>query len=138
MIRLVEPCAGSAALTRHLLGAGPLVGYQGGKDGYAERIAALMGIAGCPNRVTLADAGPWQHIWRALRDSPMRLVSDLAAFASMSAKEAWTRCRRENDGAAAWLVRFAGTFGGCEVGGFKGQHKHRPNVSTASSRREPR
>jgi hypothetical protein len=60
---LIEPCAGTAAIAMHLLGArAPLVPYQGNKWRYRKQIAALfeeMGYRGAPSRVELNDPGPF-------------------------------------------------------------------------------
>jgi site-specific DNA-adenine methylase len=60
---LVEPCAGSAALTLHLLGAKrSIVPYQGNKWRFRQALAecaAELGFVGPPSRVVLTDPGPW-------------------------------------------------------------------------------
>ena len=60
---LVEPCAGSAALTLHLLGAKRAVlPYQGSKWLHRHalhRHTMRLGFFGPPSRVVLTDPGPW-------------------------------------------------------------------------------
>lgn len=67
---LVEPCAGSAALTMHLLGATrQLVPYQGSKWSHRKSLHQVLlkhGFRGVPSRVTLCDAGPWGTALSAL------------------------------------------------------------------------
>lgn len=72
---LVEPCAGSAALTMHLLGATrQLVPYQGSKWSHRKKLHQILlkhGFRGVPSRVTLCDAGPWGTALSSLF-SPLR------------------------------------------------------------------
>lgn len=60
---LIEPCAGSAAFTFHLLGARRAVlPYQGSKWRFRHalaRKAAELGFVGAPETVLLTDPGPW-------------------------------------------------------------------------------
>lgn len=63
---LIEPCAGSAALTCRYLGLRPLVPYQGGKGRLSKALAAFIaehGFEGPPVAVTLTDPGPWGVVW---------------------------------------------------------------------------
>ena len=60
---LVEPCAGSAAFSLHLLGArSAILPYQGSKWRFRHCLqdyAAHLGFSGRPRRVVLTDPGPW-------------------------------------------------------------------------------
>lgn len=139
----VELCAGSAAVMRYLTGEWKLLGYAGGKDGYAHRIVQLLEADLDPiDGIVLAEPGLWFPFWQAaaqtklaevasivreLRDSdsdPRRLWADLRV---MEIYEGTYQPSVEYQAARA-LVILAGTHGGHEIGGFKGKHKHRPNV----------
>jgi hypothetical protein len=135
----VEPCAGSAAVMRYLTGEWKLLGYAGGKDGYAHRIAELLGA----NRddvdgIILAEPGLWLPFWQAAEAGKLSRVADeiLKWRDSVdSRRELWENLRDWIPGncdieidAARSLALLAGTHGGHERGGFKGKHKHRPNV----------
>ena len=72
---LVEPCAGSAALTMHLLGARrAILPYQGGKWRYRHALADLLASFGLgrPQRVVLADPSPWGIALEILLDPRSR------------------------------------------------------------------
>lgn len=74
---LVEPCAGSAALTMHLIGLRrqQIVPYQGSKWKLRRQLADLLASRGLTELagVTLNDIGPWGMTWRALsRPSTLR------------------------------------------------------------------
>ncbi len=130
----IELCAGSAALTlwmnekQH-----PVVAYAGGKAGYAEEILKILHPEGIRHFV-LVDLGPWGRTWETL----IR-YSENVADVLLSKKEeeplevrTWAlehiRSISEVVAAAAHLLVIASTYGGFEKGGFKGRHKHRPNV----------
>lgn len=61
----VEPFAGSLAVGLRALGHRHLVGWQGGKQGYAARILELAGNPK-PSEVWCADVTEWATVWRAL------------------------------------------------------------------------
>jgi hypothetical protein len=128
---LVELWAGSAALTRHLLGLGKLVGFQGSKDGYARAIATAWGCPR-PDCVWLNDPGLWGSIWPALISEPRAVGGVIETWATDAARALWARARTSTAAgpelAAAKLCQLAGTYGGSEVGGFKGLHVRRPKV----------
>lgn len=67
---LIEPCAGSAALTMHLLGARrAILPYQGSKWRHRKQLTELAesaGFTGRPYSVKLSDPGPWGKVWAAL------------------------------------------------------------------------
>lgn len=73
---LVEPCAGSIALTLHLLGARErILPYQGTKWRFREALAEmvrLMGGHGPPRKVVLSDPGPWGRTAPALLKPDVR------------------------------------------------------------------
>lgn len=132
-MRLVEACAGSAALARRLLGAGPLVGYKGGKDGYAQAIIEAWDCPS-PDEVHLNEPGLWGFIWPSLIADQKAVGDEIDALSSVPPRQLWDEIRRlvpDQDSprvAARLLCRIAAAHGGCEFGGFKGQHKLRPNV----------
>ena len=132
MTTLVEVCAGSAALTRHQLGLGKLVGFMGGKDGYA---AAIVAAWGCPvlDAVWLNDPGLWGDVWLGLVLDPAVVAGVVAGWTGEPPRLLWERCRSTkatgySELAAARLCQLAGTYGGAEVGRFKGRHVRRPSV----------
>lgn len=130
---LVEACAGSAAVTRRLLGAGRILGYQGGKDGYADAIIQEWEVPK-PEKVLLNDPGSWGIIWTWIIHDRRSVVEHLGQLADKPPRELWQNLKRMGlqestpEAAAMWLCRLAGTYSGAEIGGFKGAHKRRPNV----------
>lgn len=135
MTALFEICAGSAAITRRILGVAPLVGFMGAKDRYAADILRHWPVAD-PGAFVLNDLGYWGDIWPALVNDALReeTATALDRLAGYPPREAWDLARSSAadlsvpDLAAARLCRIAGTYGGGEVGGFKGRHVRRPNV----------
>lgn len=89
----IEPCAGGAALTLHLLGAkGHLVPYQGGKWRYREKLAAVLagrGFTERPDEVYLFDCGPWGKTWQALTSDKARVLDHLGGMAGKDPKEVY-------------------------------------------------
>lgn len=71
---LVETCAGSAALTVHLLGSQhALLPYQGSKwkvRNALERLLQDSGLKGPPSTVWLNDPGPFGRTWSAMVADP--------------------------------------------------------------------
>lgn len=137
-IHWIELCCGSAAMTWHLLGDKVVapVSYTGSKAGYAAEIAATIGI-GRPSSVTLNDPGTWGKIWPPVIATPTRVSDHLLTLATDSRDpkalflDLSSMIDSEADPsieAALRLCKVAGTFGGKEIGGFKGKHKLRPNV----------
>lgn len=63
---LVEPYAGSAAVSLRALGQAPMVSYQGSKRGYAAEILRWLGVEQAPAELHLADVGPWYYVWAAI------------------------------------------------------------------------
>ncbi len=64
---LVELCAGSAALSIHLLGGNrSLTSYMGSKWRWRREIATALRLYDTPERVVLVDPGPWGVVWQAL------------------------------------------------------------------------
>lgn len=74
----VEPYAGSLAVGLRLLGCRkPLVGWMGGKSGYADAIMSILHV-GAADEVWCADVGDWAQVWRALaRPGVAREAADL-------------------------------------------------------------
>jgi hypothetical protein len=133
-VTLVELCAGSAALTRRLCGLGSLVGFMGSKDRYAAQILEAWGIPQ-PDVYVLNDPGYWGVIWRAYALGCFGAVADLIdSWATRDARGLFDHLRAHKDDgdlthrAAARLCLLAGTYGGGEIGGFKGKHKLRSSV----------
>lgn len=64
----VEPCAGSLAVGLRLLGLPRLVGWMGGKGGYADAILHALHLQ--PRQgareIWLADVSDWSYCWEAL------------------------------------------------------------------------
>lgn len=92
---LVEPCAGTAALSLHLLGAKRnLLPYQGSKWRFRHVLAAIaqsLGFKGAPSRVVLTDAGPFGktmgEVLRARRRKD--LLDRLRAYLPCDPREIW-------------------------------------------------
>lgn len=70
-ITFVELCAGSAAVSLHLLGgehAKPPAPYQGSKRAYAASLLSIMGLT--PGQqighLILVEPGPWAAVWQVL------------------------------------------------------------------------
>lgn len=60
----IEPFAGSLAVALHLLGTVPPIGYAGNKRYPASRIAGMLWpYVGLPDKVVVADVGPWRTVW---------------------------------------------------------------------------
>lgn len=134
MPAFVEPCAGSAAVARRLCGLGPLVGFMGAKDGYAEAILAEWKPP-APSRVVLNDPGLWGLIWEGVVADCSAVASALRELSVLEPREAFELAaaimpddQATARSAALALCRIAGSYCGSEVGGFKGRHKLRPNA----------
>jgi hypothetical protein len=63
---IVEPYAGSAAVSMQALGLAPACKYQGGKRGYAVDILRHLGVDRPPSALHLADVGGWYYVWAAV------------------------------------------------------------------------
>lgn len=130
---LVELCAGSAAVSRFVTGGWRLVGYAGNKDGYAPPIVDALRI-GTPGELVLADPGLWHAFWVAAAAGRLDDVADVVAdWCARDARALYHELRNNEEScgvrsAARSICLLAGTHGGHERGGFKGKHKHRPNV----------
>lgn len=94
---LIEPCAGSAALSLHLLGArAGLMPYQGSKWRLRHEITAVLreaGALGRPRRLVLTDAGPWGWVWRLLMSGWARpaVLEELARLDAEEPRAAYER-----------------------------------------------
>lgn len=139
MTHFVELCAGSAALSMEIEGIRPVVSYAGSKRGYAQEILQIMQIDKANvTKITVVDPGLWGVIHRAFvhhtcseiaveiekleTEDPKTLFARLISSSILSGEKKLTMC------AAEALCKIAGTYGGKEIGGFKGRHKHRPSV----------
>lgn len=130
---LIELCAGSAAITRSMCGLGPLVGFMGAKDRYCDQILCEWDLA-AQDKILLNDPGVWGDIWTAISlGMSGEVAQTLELWAAKEARGLYYSLKSFRpsgpaEAAAAGLCLIAGTFGGGEVGGFKGRHRHRPNV----------
>lgn len=134
----VEPYAGSLAVGLRLLGARkPLVGWMGGKSGYADAIMSILRVSAA-DEVWCADVGDWAQVWRALalrgvaREAADIIDSYEADALStgdspasyrrvwMALREDWRREGTTVDavGVARWitLVKWSTLYGGPEAG----------------------
>lgn len=60
----IEPFAGSLAVALHILGGEAPIGYAGNKRYPAPRIMNfLWPYNGSPDRIVVADVGPWRTVW---------------------------------------------------------------------------
>lgn len=71
-MKLVELCAGTAAVSRAALGhrhgsrAADLCGYMGSKRRWASELARALTDDVVPDEVVLVDAGPWGDFWTTI------------------------------------------------------------------------
>ena len=97
---LREPCAGTAALTAHHLGARtPLVPAQGSKWAVRKdlaRLAHTLGFSGGPARVRLTDPGPEGVTLKVVFDAALRAraLEHLRALVQDDPKETYVRLHR--------------------------------------------
>lgn len=86
---IYEKCAGSAALTFHLLGSKKsIMPYQGTKWRYRHLITKLLselGFHGPPSKVYLTDPGPWGRALGIILDKDKRqqLIAKLESWVSL-------------------------------------------------------
>lgn len=97
---LVELCAGSAAISLRWLRAKarPPLGYQGGKQGYADAILDALGMNpgdGVGNDIILCEPGPWGDAWEHWRTAGGRAdtCARLEAWAGEDPRTLWDRLR---------------------------------------------
>lgn len=97
---LVELCAGSAAVSLRWLRpkARPPLGYQGGKQGYADAILDALGMRpgdGVGNDIVLCEPGPWGDAWEHWRTIEGRAdtCARLEAWAGEDPRTLWERLR---------------------------------------------
>lgn len=82
-MKLIEPFAGSLALSAWAAGASSLIGYMGGKRALAPAIAAAAGLErGQIEHFYCADAGPWGDFWRHFPGYGPILAARFEAWAS--------------------------------------------------------
>lgn len=136
----VELCAGSAAVTLKLLyNKSPIVSYSGSKRGYAEYILGHFNLPPYIEdlNVILVDPGAWGKTLNIIKDRELCIQTSkiIESWEDKCPEELWRDTKKimettTNDSmfTAAHLCQIAGTYGGCEIGGFKGKHKDRPNV----------
>lgn len=108
-MRLIELCAGSAALTMRAWDREPLVPYMGGKGRYAESLLSLLEIDR-PTSVALVDPGPWGKVWSVLADPATRLEvrTTLSEWSKQDPRGLWTDVASKPPPDSP--VRFAATF----------------------------
>ena len=101
-MRVIELCAGSAALSRYLLGLGRLLPYMGGKDRYAAAIARECGVyPGDVTEAILVDPGPLPEavaLVAAGGEPRARVLSRLREWAAVpreGRRDLWERIRSE-------------------------------------------
>lgn len=133
-MRLIELCAGSAALTRKMAGKPKIVGYMGAKDRYVDQIAEIWGVPQFESFL-LNDPGFWGEIWESYTQGLFPDIADLIeSWCNWDARELFDYCKKSRDfgdlcfRASARFCLLASTYGGGEIGGFKGRHKLRPSV----------
>ncbi len=133
-MELIELCAGSAAITRKLCGLPKLLGFMGSKDRYADQIIEAWGLPAITS-FALNDPGFWGVIWEAYCKERFSEVADrIDCWSNLDARSLFDYCRKNRDSgdlsfrAACRLCLLASTYGGGEIGGFKGKHKRRPSV----------
>jgi 16S rRNA G966 N2-methylase RsmD len=121
---LVELCAGSAAISLRWLRAKarPPLGYQGGKQGYADAILDALGMNpgdGVGNDIILCEPGPWGDAWEHWRTAGGRAdtCARLEAWAGEDPRELWQRLRAApvprdlGERVATWAVLSFWKFG---------------------------
>lgn len=110
--RLIETCAGGAALTLHLTGAEDhLVPYQGGKWRYRRQLAQVLkerGFEGRPSSVCLIDSGPWGKAWQALGSGRAAVLNHLVSFSLQDPKAVYDNLHGQP--ASGDLYLFAAEF----------------------------
>jgi len=132
----VELCSGSAAVTLALVNKQkPIVSFAGGKAGYTHEILSIFGSIS-PTSFFVNDAGNWGRTWRCIVADKKEVEMQVLLHSEENSNDArqWAIKTLDDDNAneshrsAAHLYVVASTYGGFERGGFKGRHKHRPNV----------
>lgn len=128
MARLVEGYCGMCAVTLSYFGFRPPASRIGSKLGYAHEIVPHLGNV---EEFICIDTDP--ALVRALQ--AMFSGCDISEYMGGDAREQWYKAKAARTAsAAAWWVWTAGARGG--IGGFKGAHKHRPNVDGFIPNRE--
>lgn len=139
MIHFIELCAGSAALSMAIENAPIVVSYAGSKKGYAKELLEIMNVEKMQvKNITIVEPGVWGAIHRAFsQHKGSEIAMEIEKLAMEEPRSLFNRLipsvimQSEKDmviKAAELLCRLASTYGGKEIGGFKGSHKHRPSV----------
>lgn len=91
---LIELCAGSAALSMHIIGARAVMPYMGGKQRYAKHLAEHVGAV---DSFELYDVGPWGDVWALLGEHHAALCAavDRLVFSGEDVGEMFARLRAE-------------------------------------------
>lgn len=131
--RLIEGCAGTAALTLHLCGfTKPLLAYQGSKWRYRKELEEILiqnSFSGPPSSVELYDVGPWCSVIETLVKNKSDVVSLLKEYLEIDPKKLFDLLQNKNTptnevGFAAeflFLQRLA--YSGKAVGSSSGKWK---------------
>ena len=142
MVHFIELCAGSAALSMSLEGNKSIISYAGSKWGYVQELLSLMKLnSNDVEHITVIDPGLWGIIHKGLVSKARSdVVNEINRLAEIDGRKLFDdikpkqllqddtteKCLGKRTAEA--LCKIAATFGGKEVGGFKGKHKHRPSV----------
>lgn len=138
---LIEVCAGSAALSWHLLGCAAPLPYQGGKHRVRKALASAMGLVpGGVDRFTWTDPGPWGTTLGALADPELRrrTLEHLASLVDLDPRDVFRQLQGAK--APADAARFAAehlflqrlAFSGKAVGVYLGNWSS-PGFNTSSA-----
>lgn len=110
---LVEPCAGTAALSMHMLGKKEsLVPYQGNKWKYRKKLEKILndhGFSGRPRSLFLNDPGPWGVTWSGLMLHTGAVLDVLEEYEKEDPKDVFLRLHGKKPSfQGAW--KFAAEF----------------------------
>lgn len=145
----IEPCAGSLAVGLRLLGLPRLVGWMGGKGGYADAILHTLRLepGQGADEVWLADVSDWAPCWEGLaKPGVAREAADIiegwvaqyGVATSSQVRDLWDDLRPvwrqaattpDADGVARWLalVAISAMNRGPEAGPAVGRNGFGPN-----------
>lgn len=87
----LEPFTGSAAVFLHLFGASPLTGFAGNKRRAAPALCRLLWrYSSPPDRVVLADVGPWRDVWEVYASGRgCEIIATLRSWPAYPDRELW-------------------------------------------------